>query len=95
MKNFVTILKWFVEEIHEANKELVSGVKEVGKEFITDMKDVVKKNNPTMGKAVEGVARVAQTIGNTIKSAPKPNITVPDVRIILKDIKEVRNEFSK
>ncbi|MFJ8268688.1 lecithin retinol acyltransferase family protein [Peribacillus asahii] len=90
--SFFQNLKWFVEGIHEANKELVSGVKEVGKEFRTDMKDVVKKHNPTMGKAVEGVDRVAQTIGNVIKAAPKPHTTVPDMRDIFKDMKELRNE---
>ncbi|WP_156418829.1 hypothetical protein [Fictibacillus sp. FJAT-27399] len=48
MKN----VKWFIEDMHDANKELVSGVREVGKEFRTDMKDLVKEHNPTMGKAI-------------------------------------------
>jgi Lecithin retinol acyltransferase len=89
---FFKNVKWFFEEMHDANKELASGVKEVGKEFRTDMKDLVKEHNPTMGKAIEGTDRLVQTVGNVIKSAPRPTTTVPDMRHILQDLEKVRKE---
>ncbi|ESU32673.1 hypothetical protein G3A_10035 [Bacillus sp. 17376] len=89
---FFKNVKWFLEEMHEANKELVSGVKEVGKEFRTDMKDLIKEHNPTMGKVVEGADRLAQTVGNVVKSGPKPPTTFPDMAKVLRDMKELRSE---
>ncbi|AJD92243.1 hypothetical protein JMA_29260 [Jeotgalibacillus malaysiensis] len=89
---FFKNLKWFIEEMHEANKELASGVKEVGKEFRTDMKDLIIEQNPAMGKAVEGTDKFAQTIGNVITSAPKHPTTIPDMRPFNKNIKESKWE---
>jgi hypothetical protein len=63
---FFKNVKWFFEELHEANKEFVSGVRQDVKEFRTDMKDIVKEHNPTMGKVIEGADRLAQTIGNVL-----------------------------
>ncbi|MEK4607579.1 hypothetical protein [Geobacillus sp. FSL W8-1251] len=45
---FFKNVKWFFEELHEANKEFVSGVRQDVKEFRTDMKDIVKEHNPTV-----------------------------------------------
>ncbi|RDE36657.1 hypothetical protein DV713_00230 [Parageobacillus thermoglucosidasius] len=88
---FFKNIKWFFEEMHEANKEFVSGVRQDMKKFRTDMKDIVKEHNPTVGKAVEGADRLAQTIGNLIKSNPIPeSTTVPDTKLIFRDIKEYK-----
>ncbi|MGX1902389.1 lecithin retinol acyltransferase family protein [Thermolongibacillus altinsuensis] len=57
------------------------------------MKDIVKKHNPTMGTAIEGVDRLAQTIGNVIKSNSIPkDTTVPDMKPILRDAKELKRD---
>lgn len=89
---FFKNVKWFFEELHEANKEFVSGVRQDVKEFRTDMKDIVKEHNPTMGKAIEGADRLAQAIGNFIKSNPTifepKNTIVPDMKSILRESKE-------
>ncbi|ELK22488.1 hypothetical protein AF6_0791 [Anoxybacillus flavithermus TNO-09.006] len=89
---FFKNIKWFFEEMHEANKEFVSGVRQDVKEFRTDMKDIVKEHNPTMGKAIEGADRLSQAIGNVIKSNPiifePKNTIVPDMKSILRESKE-------
>ncbi|MED3732278.1 lecithin retinol acyltransferase family protein [Geobacillus stearothermophilus] len=89
---FFKNVKWFFEELHEANKEFVSGVRQDVKEFRTDMKDIVKEHNPTMGKAIEGADRLSQAIGNVIKSNPiifePKNTIVPDMKSILRESKE-------
>lgn len=89
---FFKNVKWFLEDINDANKEFVSEVRQVGKEFRTDMKDLIKEHNPSMGKVVEGTDRLAQTVGNVIKTAPKPNTTIPDMRDILKETKKISFE---
>ena len=70
----------------------MSGVRQDVKEFRTDMKDIVKEHNPTMGKAIEGADRLAQAIGNFIKSNPTifepKNTIVPDMKSILRESKE-------
>lgn len=85
-------IKWFFEEMHEANKELVNGVKQDIKEFRTEMKDLVKQYNPTLGKVIEGTDRLVQTAGNVIKEIPKPRTTVPKLNDIFRNIKEVKRE---
>ena len=85
-------LKWFLEEMHEASKELVIGVKQDVKEFRTEMKDLVKQHSPGLGKVIEGTDRLVQTAGNVIKEIPKPRTTVPDLNDIFRGIKEVKRE---
>ncbi|WP_078543538.1 lecithin retinol acyltransferase family protein [Litchfieldia alkalitelluris] len=91
--SFFRDVKWFFEDMHQANKELVSDVRQVGKEFRNDMKDLVKEHNPTLGDAVEKTDRIAQAIGNVIKAKPFPGpmTTVPDMRKLLKDTHSLIN----
>ncbi|GIO38840.1 hypothetical protein J41TS12_37010 [Paenibacillus antibioticophila] len=75
---FFQNLKWFVEGISDANKELAQGVKSDLKQFKTEMKDLVKEHHPKTGEAIEKIDRIAQTIGNAGRSIPIPPTTKHD-----------------
>lgn len=71
--SFFSNLKDFFEGINDANKELVSGVKEVTAEFKTDMIQVIKDHNPTVGDKVEKADRLMTTIKNGYEQMPDPS----------------------
>lgn len=63
---FFQNLKWFVEGMHDANKELAQGLRNDLKGFKTDMKDITKQYYPKVGNAIETVDRASQTVQNFI-----------------------------
>lgn len=63
---FFENLKWFFQEMHDANKELVHGVRNDLNQFKTEMKDLTKEYYPAIGEAVEKVDRVTQTVQNFV-----------------------------
>lgn len=85
-------IKFFVQGINQANRELVSGVKEVAVEFKTDMIEVVKDNHPKFGEKVEKVDRLITTAKNGYERLPdmSPGPFNPDLQMkkILKEIKK-------
>ncbi|MNF87223.1 NC domain protein [compost metagenome] len=66
--SFFKNLKYLFEGIHDANKELVQGVRSDLKEFKTEMKDLTKQHYPVFGEAIERVDRVSQTARNFIEA---------------------------
>lgn len=85
-------LKCLFQDIGQANRELVSGVKEVAAEFKTDMIEVVKDNNPKLGKTVENADRLITTVKNGYKRLPNPRHPNPyNPYIDWKEIKKVKS----
>jgi len=72
---FFQNLKWFIEDINDANKELAQGVKNDLKEFKNDMKDLTKQYYPKTGEVIEKIDRASQTIGNARRSLPSIPVT--------------------
>ncbi|WP_421617424.1 lecithin retinol acyltransferase family protein [Brevibacillus sp. TJ4] len=77
--SFFRNLKWFVEDLHDANKELAQGVRNDLKEFKTDMKDLTKRYHPKTGEAIEKIDRAAQAIKNAKRSLPYPYNREPQI----------------
>lgn len=74
IKDFFKNVKSAFEGIHEANKELASGIKNDLKEFRTDMKDVTKTNFPNLAKPIETVDRANQAVRNVMDATNPINI---------------------
>lgn len=64
--NFLKALKWFLEDIHEANVELITGIGDVFKETRNEIKEDIKKHNESIGNAIEKIDRATQAGKNFI-----------------------------
>lgn len=89
---FFKDIKYFVEGIADANRELAQGIKEVFTETKRDIISDLKHDAPAVGKTVEKVDRVITTTKNASEQLPELTVsTVPRLNINkqLKSIKEV------